>query len=390
MSISVYSVFTAFLWFNLFIVILYILRKKLKDLFAYHFLPLSVAAVLCLARLFLPFEPPFALELESAHLFLLVLHVLRFNLITVGTVNISVGIVILVCLSLVAIRRFYKALKPVYRTFKKAAGYAPTDNPRMLSIFEKVKSESPSRCKCKLCVTDDYQEPLIAGFIFSVIIFPEKLLSLSDENIYHILKYEWQHHRKKDNLIKLLFQVLRCIMWWNPLVPLLCPIIITLLEFKCDANTMKGASPEKALGYFETVKDVIALHTSKTSDISKDDLISASFLGTDNGTTAVERWDVFFRDNNLNRKNVIVSIVCLIALFLVSFCFVIQPFITPPENDILSDSTSYSTLEVTPETSYLVNNKDGTYSLFVNGVFWNTILAEDINHAPHQSLPIIE
>lgn len=140
------------------------------------------------------------------------------------------------------------------------------------------------------------------------------------------------------------------------------------------------------------MKDVIALHTSKTSDISKDDLISASFLGTDNGTTAVERWDVFFRDNNLNRKNVIVSIVCLIALFLVSFCFVIQPFGVPPVESMVSESLTTNNIkimQVSPETSSLIDNHDGTYSLILNGEYWYDIPADRLSYEPYNSLPII-
>ena len=65
MSISLYSVLTTFLWFNVFILLLCFLRWKLKILLGYQLFPLVLLIGLSVVRLLVPVEPFFALEVES-------------------------------------------------------------------------------------------------------------------------------------------------------------------------------------------------------------------------------------------------------------------------------------------------------------------------------------
>lgn len=392
MSISVYSVFTAFLWFNLFIIILCKLRKKLKSLFANRFSPLLLVAILCLMRLFLPFELPFALEIESTHLLPWMLHLLRINLITIGPINITLEIVILLYVSIVAVVRLYRALSPAYKKRAQIKAYELVNDSRSFSIFERVKRESPSLFKCELRVVSNCLNPFTFGFLFSTIILPERYLLLPDDDIYHVLSHEWQHHRNKDNLIKALIEVLCCIMWWNPLVPLLRPVMNALLEFKCDANATKKANITMKFKYFTSIKHAVALNVNEASTTPNDQSVAASFLDEDNDTDIIERCNVLFSSNDKNQKRVVTFIACSIILFLISFCFVIQPFGLPPPvppNQKSSMSNPNEFIHITPETSVLVDNQNGTYSLFVDNVFWDDIPKDAIKHDPFRNLPII-
>ncbi len=392
MSISVYSVFTAFLWFNLFIIILCKLRKKLKSLFANRFSPLLLVAILCLMRLFLPFELPFALEIESTHLLPWMLHLLRINLITIGPINITLEIVILLYVSIVAVVRLYRALSPAYKKRAQIKAYELVNDSRSFSIFERVKRESPSLFKCELRVVSNCLNPFTFGFLFSTIILPERYLLLPDDDIYHVLSHEWQHHRNKDNLIKALIEVLCCIMWWNPLVPLLRPVMNALLEFKCDANATKKANITMKFKYFTSIKHAVALNVNEASTTPNDQSVAASFLDEDNDTDIIERCNVLFSSNDKNQKQVVTFIACSIILFLISFCFVIQPFGLPPTEALTSGATTIDTgviMPVTPETSLLIDNHDGTYSLSVNGEYWYDITKNEIKHEPYHSLPIV-
>ena len=102
MSISAYSVFTAFLWFNLFIFILGVLRKGLGVLLEYQLSPLILAIVLSLVRMLIPFEPSFSIILRSEQLLPSVLRFLRTQYVVIGTYSIPLNHFLLVMIPLVS------------------------------------------------------------------------------------------------------------------------------------------------------------------------------------------------------------------------------------------------------------------------------------------------
>lgn len=100
MSISIYSVLTSFLWFNLFVLVLCVLRWKLKIILGYNLYPLFVLTVLSTVRLLLPFEPSFATVLRSERVLPFLQEVLRKKII-IGSMNIPLWVMIVLILSLV-------------------------------------------------------------------------------------------------------------------------------------------------------------------------------------------------------------------------------------------------------------------------------------------------
>ena len=101
MSISIYSVLTSFLWFNLFVLVLCVLRWKLKIILGYNLYPLFVLTVLSTVRLLLPFEPSFATVLRSERVLPFLQEVLRKKII-IGSMNIPLWVMIVLILSLVS------------------------------------------------------------------------------------------------------------------------------------------------------------------------------------------------------------------------------------------------------------------------------------------------
>ncbi len=398
MSISAYSVFTAFLWFNLFIAVLCLLRKTLKYI-GHNLFPLILALVLTLARLLLPWEPSFAFVLPSEQVFPVILYALQTELIATNFIHITIWMVVVAILVFVSVVRFNRMLVAFRDKSMNVHALPQADDPRLVPIFEDIVKTCPTKRKCYLYVVDSNDIPYSFGCFHSAIILPEKILSLSDSDLNLILRHEYQHHISKDGIVKLVIECLCCIMWWNPFIHLLRQNLNQTLELKCDAKITENFSRLEKFKYAEVIKRVLALFEGENTYPSKDDsLISISFLGItskhrdedDFDEGLIERIEaVLDFDRKDKAKYSFLCAVCVVLLFLSSFSFVVQARFSPSIEDLPSTSTNQEVLQVTPETSFLVDNQNGTYALFVNETFWYDIPETEIKYKPYHSLPIV-
>lgn len=399
MSISAYSVFTAFLWFNLFIAVLCLLRKTLKYI-GHNLFPLILALVLTLARLLLPWEPSFAFVLPSEQVFPVILYALQTELIATNFIHITIWMVVVAILVFVSVVRFNRMLVAFRDKSMNVHALPQADDPRLVPIFEDIVKTCPTKRKCYLYVVDSNDIPYSFGCFHSAIILPEKILSLSDSDLNLILRHEYQHHISKDGIVKLVIECLCCIMWWNPFIHLLRQNLNQTLELKCDAKITENFSRLEKFKYAEVIKRVLALFEGENTYPSKDDsLISISFLGItskhrdedDFDEGLIERIEaVLDFDRKDKAKYSFLCAVCVVLLFLSSFSFVVQARFSPSIEDLPSTSTNQEVLQVTPETAFLMDNHDGTYSLLINGHYLHrNIQAESLKHEPYQSLPVI-
>lgn len=103
MSISFYSAIAAFLWFDLFVLLLSFLRWKLNLLLGYQIFPLVFLVVLSLTRLLIPVELPFAVIVDSTNIMPFFLDPLGIALFSIGGRVVTVGWMLLFGVSLVAV-----------------------------------------------------------------------------------------------------------------------------------------------------------------------------------------------------------------------------------------------------------------------------------------------
>lgn len=400
MSISLYSVFTSFLWFNLFIVILCFWRRRLKIALAYQLSPLILLVAMSLVRLLFPFEPSFAIELESTRVLPFIQDQLRTPIITIGSVTITLATVIVLSFSFVSVILLMRLFSLVQRKQESLKVCKPTNDTRLLALFDQVQEELPSKRSCILKISDSCVSPCIFGVMHSVILLPKTFFSLSDQDIYYVLKHEWQHHLDWDVTIKLLTKVICCIMWWDPLVYLLKYHLDQTLEFKCDAKVTKKLNNEQRVCYAEALLHVLALTLEKRpskNHNAREESIAISFVGAAfhkkvaANTDTIQRFDALLECGKQNKK---VEIACgslLLFLFCFSFCFVIQPFSLPTPQNIshVAKGDVSGPVSISPESSFLLDNKDGTYAFFLNGTYMQDITEEEKESDFFQSLPII-
>ena len=254
MSISLYSVLTTFLWFNVFVLLLCVLRWKLKILLGYQLFPLLLLIGLSVVRLLVPVEPFFALEVESTRVLPFLQDRSRVEVAAIGGQTVTVASLVILVLSAVSLALLVRLFFLLHRKSSQLRQGARTDDPRLLAIFQRVKAEAPSRRQCRLYVSDQCPGPCIFGVVRSHVLIPRELCALGDRDLYYVLKHEWRHHLEYDVAVKLLIECLCCLLWWDPLVYLLRYNLNQTLELKCDAKVTREFQEEERLSYAEALK----------------------------------------------------------------------------------------------------------------------------------------
>ncbi len=84
-------------------------------------------------------------------------------------------------------------------------------------------------------VNERINVPMAVGFLKPVIVVPQALLQLlNDQQLNQILIHENAHHRRRDLWTSLLCKILGSLYWWNPLLSYLSRTIHLSRELVCD------------------------------------------------------------------------------------------------------------------------------------------------------------
>ena len=400
MSISLYSVLTTFLWFNVFILLLCFLRWKLKILLGYQLFPLVLLIGLSVVRLLVPVEPFFALEVESTRVLPFLQDRSRVEVAAIGGQTVTVASLVILVLSAVSLALLVRLFFLLHRKSSQLRQGARTDDPRLLAIFQRLKAEAPSRRQCRLYVSDQCPGPCIFGVVRSHVLIPRELCALGDRDLYYVLKHEWRHHLEYDVAVKLLIECLCCLLWWDPLVYLLRYNLNQTLELKCDAKVTREFQEEERLSYAEALMNTLRVCGRKSVAQPGEAMLSIPFLGAtlakrraSADEDLIQRFDVVLKVDRRDSKRVRRGLVAvMMLLFAASFCFVIQPFRLPPEDELIvtTDSENFvGSFKVTSKATFLLDNQDGTYSLFVNNNYLHDVDERDIESEMFRSIPIV-
>ena len=90
-------------------------------------------------------------------------------------------------------------------------------------------------------LSEDITFPFTIGVFKSKIYIP----TIVDEQEYnYIIKHEKTHLKRKDNIIKLVWFLVACVHWFNPLVWIAYKLMILDMEMSCDENVIKTLNLE--------------------------------------------------------------------------------------------------------------------------------------------------
>lgn len=365
--ISVYSVCSAIIFYNLSLAAVFLLRRKTRFLARYTVSVLLFISVLGLVRLFTPIDLEAAYVIRSWQLLPALQRVMASELPPFG---IKVCTLLLIIWGCGTAAFAAKDIAAALRAKRARRGYIYVEDERIKKLAAGFGS------KCVVKISPNVRSPYVAGIFSPAIYLPD--IELTEEDALLILRHEMQHIRSRDGLKKLLFLMIKWLFWWNPLAHVSMSRIDAVLELQCDARVTHGAGDECACEYAGAMLDVLR---QLPLEREPSDLCVVCLAG--DGSDIKQRFDLLLsREPRLANG---ARILCGAALlvFLLSYFVIWQPAGLPPENEIAG------CFEFTPDNSYIIHEQ-GKYSIYYLGSFWAVLPKSELEVPPYNGLEIIE
>lgn len=250
-----------------------------------------------------------------------------------------------------------------YRKFCRAIRHIDsTNDPLILDALNNIKTEYNFKFDVKIIVNRVIPSPAEFGFFRQVIFLNDYKYTAEELNC--ILSHELTHFYNKSNWIRLFTDMVKSILWWNPIIYMLQKHVDDLLEIYVDAFVTKDKSHEFKIGYLECIEKVLKISKSKGRVIPQMNFVH-SMAAT--SKSKLKKEDIIMKRCNVIRyglKNnipICISILLIFILYIfISSRYVIQPAYIPPSDEerIITDFTE--------NNSYIAKEGD-VYVLYYNG-----------------------
>ena len=206
-------------------------------------------------------------------------------------------------------------------------------------------------------ICDAVSAPMVIGFKKCIFI-PEQ--EYSQIEMSNILKHEAQHLKQNDFIFKQIVKLLTIIYWWFPPVYLLKKNIDLYVEIRVDEKTTDSLNENETMEYVQTLISVQKKIMEDHSKLSK--VISSNMIGENKDILS---YRVNYLLNKPIHKKTNKIILCLLFLLpLASNSIIFEAYFERSEE--LEGTYDFEDLV---DECYLVEHKDGTYSLFLDNEF---------------------
>ena len=364
--ISAYSVCSAVIFYNLSLVLVFLLRRKTRFLARYSTSVLLFITVLGLVRLFTPVDLKPAIVIPSRYLLPAVQSALQFN---IPVLNISVGIVLLIVWGCGTVGFILRDIIVELRSYRIRRNYITIEDKRIKKLAASFGSEYIVK------VSPDVKEPYVAGIFRPTIYLPN--ITLTDDDLRFILRHEVQHVLSHDGLKKLLFLTIEALFWWNPIAHITMSEIDAILEFQCDAKITYGLDDKAVYEYMRTLLSVMKQIGSAGEPKGA---CTVHFAG--DPPVIKQRFEVMLNRDKRKAKGARWLLCCAIVVgFLLSYMVIIQPRFEMPKGEI----DGY--VSVTSDNAYILFD-GGEYYLFFYDSCIDKISESDLNKKPYNQLEI--
>lgn len=370
-GISVYSLASAILFFNVGLLLICFFRRNTAFLTKNSTVSLAVLSLLSLIRIFLPLDLNSAAVLSSEKILPSVIDMMAMPI--GGQLTAWRLLLILWAAGFaVVLGRFGCSLWKEIRAMKH---YRCIENPRIQKIASECLSGSPS-----VFVSPDVDVPKATGLRTAYIYLPP--LQLTDEEVRLILLHEFQHVKGGDLWIKLLYLFLKAVFWWNPIVHLFYREVEKVLELRCDAAVTASMTEKERVQYVEAILTVIK---QASFCRAKNLRYEAALVNLKAKTFIEQRFHVLLdRPVSYSKVRMIRNLGIMMIAFVCSYFVIIQPAYYPPEEDLKG------CIRVTRENACIMKDKAGNLELYVDGEPFGRIEEEELEVPPCDGLEVRE
>ena len=365
--ISVYSVCSAVLFFNLAIVLVYFLLKKTEFVVDYTVSALLLITVLATARLFLPVDMDNALVLRSKYV---LPTVQSFLALPVFHLPISVGGALLAVWLIGTLAYIIYDLHIAILAKRAERKLTYVMDERVL------KQAKLLGIKCAVKISPDIAGPYSAWIFKPTIYLPD--WNFSDDELCTILRHEQQHVRSLDGVKKLVFLMIEAVFWWNPVAHVFHREFDQLLEINCDYRLMAGKELQERIDYADALLSVMKRAAGERENLP----CSSAF--SNNAGRVMQRFELVLNDRPPKAKRARAGLnFVFAAAFLLSFFVIIQPYYEPPAADIEG-------VKVITEDNSFILHENGKYYLYYDNRYLTELRIKDLRADNMKDLPIIE
>lgn len=315
-------------------------------------------------RLFILADSPVASNIPIFSVYPELCRFLRKPLLYWGSISIS-GMLFLQILWIIG--AVISALYRIYGyvvTQKRIRMYRRLRDPRFAEAVKRINEELGRKAKFRLVTSSELRTPCIFGVFRPYIGIPEMDLKL--EEIYLVLKHEMLHYYRGDMIIKILCEALRAVYWWNPFVYMLGDLVSSMQEINVDFRVVRGLSEMEQLEYVDCLVKVARNRVKR----KRENRWEISFR-KESPSEVHKRISLMLKNQEISGKKTTVSfllaagILCMIALGPNILTF--EPYAIPEEK-------VEGSVGIKGGGICYVDNKDGTYDIYVDGQFFKTTI----------------
>lgn len=237
------------------------------------------------------------------------------------------------------------------------------------SAVNRVVDEINSKYKKPVCFnvvsSSQVKSPFIFGLRKPFIILPE--IELSVDEWYYIMSHEMAHYYFKDLWIRFVCELLQAIYWWNPFVYLLRNQLTKIQELHVDSVVINKLAEFQKMEYLECLIRIARLQ----SDIPRRHWVAA--FNSDCEDDIANRIKAIYKyatdckvKNNHVIKRMLTGVVLVLTIFLMPNFIIFEPY-------AIADEHAEGTYEINEANSYLIQNEDGTYDVYVDRKYVGTV-----------------
>ena len=347
MSFSIFTWIIAICWVSLFAKAASWMRRKMAFLHYFSLFPFLLLLSLCMVRIFLFAEFPFTITIESRHILSSICRFLCTPFLSLGRLRLSLpALLALLWLCQTVHLLLWHGRKYYY--FRRSMQLLPEqESIRQSDSFQKAFPHGRLQ-KARIIAHPSIQSPAVAGLCRPMILLPD--LDFTEDELLGILLHEGAHYRFGHCIIKCIAEITCASFWWNPFFRELASEIEHALEMQADKAVCRQLTPAQQKKYLEGILKVVS-HMGNTRPAPG----SPCCLVAERNEDKLQLRFLMILEKQYNKKKKwdAVAIPSILALFLFSYAFVLQPFGEPTIADYGENPEPF------PPGYYLVEQEEG-------------------------------
>lgn len=237
----------------------------------------------------------------------------------------------------------------------------------------------------RAAVTGELDTAVSVGFFSPNILIPKEMMEFEDLELCGVIKHELTHYLRGDIGKQRLLYFVQCLFWWNPVVYYLKKSVERMLELECDERACQGMDDTERTSYLRAITKVLRFGQGKGPRLGM------GYWKNSSAAFMKRRFQEVLEptEKHPNSVTYLFALVC-VALFCLSYAFIVQPAGMPEEYGTSEISRSRIEPDKAAKSEFLIRLPDGDY-LYVSDLLGEKIIKEsDIHKAPYAGLPIYD